>query len=83
LLKPAFPLITGINVEGATITLNRGFPAATALGIIKAANISSNDYLIIAGNPIKIRLSTANCEVSYLSATALSAPVISFSIAAC
>lgn len=79
-----------ITMEGATINMVYGYPAATALGIIAAANIDAtrDNVTITAGadpatDPITVDINgagtLANCRISYTAAASASTqPVISF-----
>ena len=74
-----------ITMEGQTIGLVYGYPAATTSGVVAAANIDAtrDDVTITAGNPITIDINgatvLANCRISYTAATAANVPpVISY-----
>lgn len=72
-----------VNMEGAAVTMVNQYPAATAAGIITAAQITAatDGLFITAGNPILIDVgaaANANCRMSYTAAAAVgSAPTIS------
>jgi len=71
-----------VSMEGTAITMVNQYPAATAAGIIAAANITAGavDGLIVtAGAPITIDVGTAanpTCRISYAAAAAGAAPAI-------
>lgn len=71
---------SSVTMEGTTITMANYYPTADAAGILLAANISVNDYTIVAGNPVAVQgkgaSTPASCQVSYTAATAAVAPVI-------
>jgi MSHA pilin protein MshA len=63
------------NMDGAAIAMVNQYPAATAAGIVNAAQLdATNDGLTItAGNPILIDIAggtAPNCRISYTAATA-------------
>jgi MSHA pilin protein MshA len=62
------------NMDGAAIAMVNQYPAATAAGIVAAAQLDSvNDQVTItAGNPLLIDINggtSPNCRVSYTAAT--------------
>jgi MSHA pilin protein MshA len=67
-----------ITLEGANITMVNKYPAPTALGIVVAAQLSSNDYTLTAGtDTIDVEANgKAACKFTYKLATADLAPVI-------
>lgn len=69
-----------VTLEGSSITMANGYPTADAAGIGTAANISSNNYTIVAGPPYTVQATGANslagCQVSYAAATASAGPLI-------
>lgn len=75
------------NMDGAAIAMVYQHPAASAGGIIAAAQIdATNDGVTItAGNPITIDIDGGtNCSISYTEATAgPTAPVITLDISDC
>jgi MSHA pilin protein MshA len=63
------------NMDGVAIDMVNQYPAATATGIVRAAQLdSSNDQVVItAGNPLLIDMvggTSPNCRISYAAATA-------------
>ncbi len=71
-----------VSMEGTAVTMVNQYPAATAAGIITAAQITAatDGLFITAGDPILIDAGTAanaTCRISYTAATAgPTAPVI-------
>ncbi len=63
------------NMDGTAVTMVNQYPAATAAGIIAAAqlNAAADQITITAGNPILIDINggtAPNCRISYTAATA-------------
>jgi len=63
------------NMDGVAVTMVNQYPAATAAGIVAAAqlNPATDGIVITAGNPIFIDVGTAanvNCRLSYTAALA-------------
>jgi MSHA pilin protein MshA len=63
------------NMDGTAVTMVNQYPAATAAGIIAAAqlNAATDGITITAGNPILIDVNggtSPNCRISYTAATA-------------
>ncbi len=76
-----------VSLEGASIAMVNGYPAASTLGILLAAQITSDDFTIVAGNPVLVQAkgaSTASgCQVSYTAAaTAGATPTITVTASA-
>ena len=71
---------SSVTMEGTAITMANYYPTADTAGILAAANISSNDYGIVAGTPVSVQGKGASapgsCKVDYTAATAASAPVV-------
>lgn len=69
-----------ITMEGTTVNLVYGYPAATTAGIVAAANIDAtrDEVTITAGDPITIDMNgagtLANCRISYTAATSTTGP---------
>ena len=64
-----------VSMEGTAVTMVSQYPAATAAGIIAAAQITAgpDGLFITAGNPIFVDVGTAanaTCRISYTAATA-------------
>lgn len=78
-----------VNMDGVAVAMANQYPAATAAGIITAAQIdATNDAVTItAGNPIVIDINggtAPNCRISYTAATAGPvAPAISVATSGC
>lgn len=79
-----------VNMDGTLVNIVNRYPAATAAGIIAAAQIdAANDGVTItAGNPITIDMNgattPATCRISYTAAPAVgSAPTITLATAGC
>jgi MSHA pilin protein MshA len=78
-----------INMDGAAVDMVNQYPAATATGIIRAAQLDAvTDQLVItAGNPILIDIvggTSPNCQIRYTEATAgPTAPVIQLVTSGC
>lgn len=78
-----------VNMDGALVNIINRYPAATAAGITAAAGINAAaDGLIVAGaGPITYTISgattPATCVISYTSALANAAPVITLNTAGC
>jgi MSHA pilin protein MshA len=77
------------NMDGTAVAMVEQYPAATAAGIISAAqlNSASDGITITAGNPILIDIiggTPPNCRISYTAATAGPvAPVITLTTTGC
>lgn len=77
------------NMDGAAVDMVNQYPAATANGIVRAAQLDPvNDQLVItAGNPVLIDIvggTSPNCQIRYSAATAgPSAPVIQIVTSGC
>ena len=77
------------NIDGTAVAMVSQYPAATAAGIIAAAQLNAaNDAITItAGNPILIDINggpTTTCSISYTAATAGPvAPVIALTTTGC
>lgn len=77
------------NMDGTAVAMANQYPAATADGIIAAAQIdATNDAVAItAGNPIRIDINggtSPNCRIAYTAATAGPvAPVIALTTSGC
>lgn len=77
-----------VNVDGAAITTNHGYPTANDAGIVAAANLSATDDKVTitgggatAGSSLTIQIdgasTPANCQVTYQSpASANNTPTI-------
>jgi MSHA pilin protein MshA len=67
-----------ITLEGAPIAMVNKYPAPTALGIVVAAQLSSNDYTLTAGtDTIDVEAkSKSACKFTYKLAAVDLAPVI-------
>ncbi|BCB25396.1 hypothetical protein SKTS_02820 [Sulfurimicrobium lacus] len=78
-----------VNMDGTLVNIVNRYPAATAAGIIAAAQLgaATDGLTIVAGNPILIEVNgattVATCSVSYTAATAALAPVITVNTAGC
>jgi len=78
-----------VNMDGVAVAMANQYPAATAAGIITAAQIdATNDAVTITpGNPIVIDINggtAPNCRISYTAATAGPvAPAISVATSGC
>lgn len=90
----AFLVSGSATLEGTAITLVNGYPTADAAGIIAASNLNAtNDNVTIsaggavAGSVITIQVNgattPANCQVSYTSPAAATAPTISVVTTGC
>lgn len=77
------------NMDGIAVTMVNQYPAASAAGILAAAQLDSTSdaVTITAGNPILIDMkggTAPNCQISYKEATAGPvAPVITVSTSGC
>lgn len=77
------------NMDGAAVAMAFTYPAATAAGILAAAQLvpGSDGLTVTAGNPITFSMvgatTPANCIISYTAATAGVAPVITVDTAGC
>ncbi len=63
------------NMDGAAVDITNQYPAASATGIVRAAQLDANydGIVITAGNPILIDMvggTSPNCRISYAAATA-------------
>ena len=78
-----------VNMDGTAVTMVNQFPAATAAGIVAAAQLlaATDGITITAGNPILIDINggtAPNCRISYTAATAGPvAPVIALTTTGC
>ena len=78
-----------VSMEGTAVTMVNQYPAATAAGILTAAQIvaATDAVTITAGNPILIDINggtTGTCRVSYTESTAvLVAPVVTVTTSGC
>ena len=79
-----------VNMDGVLVNIVNRYPAATAAGIIAAAQINAaNDAVTIAGAaPLTISINGApaagaNCRISYTAAVAGAAPVMALDVANC
>lgn len=76
-------------MDGTAVDMVNRYPAATAAGILAAAQIdSANDGVTIAvGPPLTITINgattAANCRISYTPATAVLAPAITLDSTDC
>lgn len=77
-------------MDGAAVAMVNRYPAATAAGILAAAQIdATNDGVtIVAGDPVLVRINgaatPANCQISYTAATAVgSSPTIAVDTSGC
>lgn len=77
------------NMDGTAVAMVNQYPAATAAGIVTAAQLNtvSDAVTITAGNPILIDINggtSPNCRISYTAATAGPvAPVIAVTTTGC
>jgi len=78
-----------VALEGAgSVEMVYGYPAATADGIVVAAQINASDYDTVPGNPIALQAkdaaTPATCQVSYTAAAnGDTPPVISVNVEGC
>lgn len=77
-----------VDLDGDTVDMVFGYPAATQAGILDAAQINATDFKVVAGNPIAVQangaVTAANCQVSYTAAAnATTAPVIEVNVSDC
>lgn len=78
-----------VNMDGTLVNIVNRYPAATAAGIIAAAQIDAvNDGVTIAGAaPLTISINgataAANCRISYTAAAAGAAPTITLDVTNC
>lgn len=78
-----------VNMDGVAVDMVNQYPAATAAGIIAAAqlNPATDALTITAGNPILIDINggtAPNCRIAYTAATAGPvAPVITLTTSGC
>lgn len=78
-----------VNMDGTLVNIVNRYPAATAAGIVAAAQLgaATDGLTIVAGNPILIEVNgattLATCSVSYTAATAAAAPVITVTTTGC
>ena len=85
LIRDATAATGTVTVDGATIDVVWGFPAATAAGIVAAAGLSAGgDKLTLdtsVAGQITIQMNgataLANCKVTYIAATSGTAPASS------
>ncbi|CAN5304567.1 N/A [soil metagenome] len=75
------------NMDGVAVTMVNQYPAATAAGIIAAAQLGASDGITItAGNPILIDINggtSPNCRITYPAALAGAAPVWTIDTSGC
>lgn len=77
------------NMDGATVDMVNQYPAASANGIIRAAQLdaTTDQVVVTAGNPILIDIvggTAPNCQIRYGAATAgPTAPVIQLVTSGC
>ena len=76
------------SLEGASVDMVYGYPAATADGIQSAAQISADDFDITVADPLLIQAdgatAPATCQVSFTQAVdATTAPVIAVDVTSC
>ena len=64
-----------ITMEGTTVNMTFGYPAASAAGIERAANVSGGNVTADGSGNYTIDANT-NCTVTYTAATATAAPVV-------
>lgn len=91
LTTPATCTTTGgtTNMDGTAVAMANQYPAATAAGIIAAAqlNAATDAITITAGNPILVDIiggTAPNCRISYTAATAGPvAPAITLTTTGC
>lgn len=93
LLKSQLGATGSVTLEGATVNLVYGYPAATATGIASAMNYSpSADFTLtpVAGPPGTLTIdhagatTPATCRITYTEATAaVPASVVETSVAGC
>lgn len=91
LTTPATCTATGgtTNMDGTAVAMANQYPAATAAGIIAAAqlNAATDAITITAGNPILVDITggtAPNCRISYTAATAGPvAPAITLTTTGC
>jgi len=78
-----------VNMEGTAVTMVNQYPAATAAGILTAAQIdaTTDAVTITAGNPILIDINggtAPNCRIAYTAGTAGPvAPVVTLTTSGC
>lgn len=78
-----------VNMDGTLVNIVNRYPAATAAGIIAAAQIDvANDGVTVAGAaPLTISINgataAANCRISYTAAAAGAAPTIALDVTNC
>ena len=78
-----------VNMDGTLVNIVNRYPAATAAGIVEAAQLgaASDGLTIVAGDPILIEVNgaatLATCSISYTAATTAAAPVITVDRAGC
>jgi MSHA pilin protein MshA len=74
-----------VAVDGANIDVVYGFPAATALGIVAAAGLSTGDDKVTLDTSVAGQITLqmngatalANCKVTYIAATSATVPASS------
>ena len=77
------------NMDGTAVTMVNQYPAATAAGIVAAAQLNavSDAVTVTAGNPILVDINggtVPNCRISYTAATAGPvAPAITITTTGC
>ncbi len=82
-----------VDVDGATVNVVYGYPAASATGIVAAAGLNATDdkvtVAVVAGTPPSVTITVdgaataANCRITYTEATSALAPVVSLSATSC
>jgi len=78
-----------VNMEGTAVTMVNQYPAATAAGILTAAQIdaTTDAVTITVGNPILIDINggtAPNCRIAYTAGTAGPvAPVVTLTTSGC
>lgn len=77
------------SMDGIAVDMINQYPAATATGILRAAqldNAANEGLTVTAGNPILISVvggTAATCRISYTAAAAPAAPVIALDTSGC
>jgi MSHA pilin protein MshA len=74
-----------VTLGGASITMSAGYPTADTNGILSAANISSGDYTIVAGNPVIAAVpggASNACGASYTASVGGANPAINATVTA-
>lgn len=78
-----------VNMDGQLVNIVNRYPAATAAGIVAAANIiPASDNVVVAGAaPLTLTIggatTPATCVISYTAAAANAAPTITVNTAGC